>query len=123
MHIRGIKDSGDGSMNQYEGNTARTVTAVERTLTPRDGEVVVTVVQRYQRRQISIDPSFLVPWNTVVGSEVVATNGPFLGLTGVVVGSEGEGMFCTVRPTSTDGPGDIFFESKNLANLEPIEHK
>ena len=59
-----------------------------------------------------------------MGSMVVATNGPFLGLTGVVVGSEGEGTFSTVRLTSTaDGPEDIYLESKNLANLEPIEHK
>jgi hypothetical protein len=70
-----------------------------------------------------INPSFLVSWNTVVGSKVVATNEPFLGQTGVVVGSKGEGMFCTVCLTSTDGLGDIYFESKNLANLEPIKNK
>ena len=97
MHIHGVKGSGDGSMDEHKGNTACTVTALERTLTLQDGEVVVTVVQGYQRKQISIDPSFLIPWNTVVGSMVVATNGPFLGLTGVVVGSKGEGTFSTVN--------------------------
>ena len=117
MHIRSNKGSGDGSMNMYEGNTARTVTTAERTITPRDGEVVVTVVQCYRQRQISIRPSFLVPWDTVVGSEVVAINGPSFGLTGVVVGSEG--MFRTVRIPFTDELRDIYFESKNLANLEP----
>lgn len=116
MHIRGIKGSCDGSMDEYEGVTARTVAAAERTLTPRDGEVVVAVVKRHRPRQISINPSFLFPWDTAVGSEVVAINGPFLALTGVVVGSED--VFCTVRAVRADEPRDIYFESKNLANLE-----
>jgi hypothetical protein len=119
MRIHSIKDSGEESMNECEGNTARTVISSERMLVPRDGEVVVTIVKRHRRRQISIDPSFLVPWDTVVGSEVVAINRPFLGLTGVVVGSEG--LVRKVRATFADGPRDIYFESKDLANLEPTK--
>ncbi|KAH9171227.1 hypothetical protein EDB89DRAFT_2179677 [Lactarius sanguifluus] len=119
MQVCGIKGSGDGSKDEYEGNTARTVPAAERTLTPRDGEVIVTVVKRHRSRQISINPSFLVPWDTVVGSEVVVINRPFLGQTGVVVGSED--LFRTVRTTFTDERREICLESKHLANLERIK--
>ncbi|KAF8268376.1 hypothetical protein EI94DRAFT_1700269 [Lactarius quietus] len=119
MHIRGIVGSGHGSMDKYEKNTAWTVVTAECMLNPRDGEVVVTIFKRFQLTQISINPSFLIPWDTVVGSEVVAIVKPFLGLTGVVVVSEGDS--CTIRVKFLDGLRDVSFLSKNLANLEPVK--
>ncbi|KAI9429356.1 hypothetical protein H4582DRAFT_2065376 [Lactarius indigo] len=116
FHIRG---SGDGSMSAHDGNPARTVPTHQRTLSPQEGEIIVKTVKRARQKQISIRPSFLVPWKPLVEHEVVVISGPLFGIAGVVKGRQ-ETKF-TVTFTFGDNCRDFILEEKDLAPLEPLK--
>jgi hypothetical protein len=117
FYIRGIRGSGDGSMDIYEGKTARTVSPAEwKSL--QDGEVMVSVVKGIRPVRISIHPKFLVPWEPKGGNDVVVIDGPWFGIAGAIVGRENESY--AVRFTLAEDSRDECFEGKQLANLEPF---
>jgi hypothetical protein len=84
--IRGILGLGDGSMNTYEGNTARTVPPTQCKSPPRDGKVIVSVVKGRRPVQISIDPKFLVLWKPMGSGDVVVIDRdtPWFGIEGTI---------------------------------------
>ena len=49
------------------------------TVTPKDGEVILSVFKRPRLKQVSIHPKFLAPWEPVRDGEVVVPNGPLFG--------------------------------------------
>jgi hypothetical protein len=122
FYIRGIRGSGDRSMDAYEGRVARTVPQTMSSSPPRDGEVMVSVVRGVFPVQISIHPKFLVPWKPKQNSDVVVIDGSWAGSDGVVVG-EDRGSY-VVRFTANDNFGeeswDIQFDGNQLATLEPL---
>ena len=67
---------------KYEGLTAKTVVVAKRKFSPEPNEVVVSVVQKGRLTQISINPSFLVPWTPVEGNKVVIVGYRWIGQLG-----------------------------------------
>ena len=70
---------------KYEGLTAKTVAPAKQKISPEPNEVVVSVVQKGRPTQISIDPSFLVPWTPVEGNKVVIVGRRCIGQVGKLV--------------------------------------
>jgi len=105
-------------MDACEDKFARTVPVAAQTFQPRDGEVIVSLVRRVHREQISIDPKFLVPLALTGGKDVVVIDGPWFGIAGVIVGRENESY--VVRFTLLEDPRDELFEANQLANLEAL---
>jgi hypothetical protein len=122
FYIRGIRGSGNVSMDSYEGKTARTVPQARQRSPPGEGEVNVSVVVKSTKRPqiISIRPKFLVPWEPEKDCDVVVIDGPWFALSGKTVGQDGD--IFTVRFTVEGNSMDkgFKFASKQLANLEPI---
>ena len=50
-----------------------------RTVTPKDGEVILSVFKRPRSKQVLIHPKFLALWELVRDGEVVVLNGPLFG--------------------------------------------
>jgi hypothetical protein len=109
-------------MDIYKDKAARSVPPTTRKSTPRDGEVLVSVVRGVRPVQVSIHPKFLVPWAPRQGSDVVVIDGSWLGFQGIVVGNDGNSY--TVRFTMSDSSGEHSheetFDVKQLASLEPV---
>jgi hypothetical protein len=83
FHIQNVPAS---SPHAYlEGLTAKTVHATEREIDPQPSEVVVSVVRRGKRFQISIDPSCLTPWEPAKGNRVVVVECRGIGQLGTLV--------------------------------------
>ena len=104
-------------MATYEGCVARTVPIDRSTSAPREGEIIVNVIKRSRRKQMSIDPRFLVPLEPVVGSTVVVVAGTFLGMVAVV--KEQQDRYYIVTFT-VDPSREHRFEDKDLATLEDL---
>jgi hypothetical protein len=122
FYIRGIRGSGDGSMDNYEGSAARTVPPTACKSTPQEGEVLVSVIRGVRPVQISIHPRYLVPWTPRQGSNVVVIDGSWLGFQGIVVGNDADSY--TVRFTMRDSSGEHsheeIFDIKQLARLDSL---
>jgi hypothetical protein len=111
FHIRGHSEFG---MDAYTGSLARTVPTDQRTLSPAaEDEIVVRTVNRGRPKQISIHPRFLMPWTPLVGSEVVITQGKWLGTLGLVKGRQGDDWIVG------NESGDFVFEEKDMAPVKP----
>jgi hypothetical protein len=111
-----IRGSGNQALDTYNGKPARTVPINQRTLTPREGETIVRTIRRSRPQQILVNPSYLVPWDLVVGCKVLVTSGLWFGLIGVVKEAQGDGWVISI--TLDNVAQDIIFALKELAILE-----
>lgn len=100
FYIRGVPASSPHA--KYEGCSTKTVVVAKRNISPEPNEVVVIVAQRAKRMQISIDPSFLIPWDLTEGSKVVIVGDRWIGQVGKLVKLD-HGC-CTVRLASSSEP-------------------
>ena len=90
-----------------------------RTLTPKDGEIVLSVYKRLRSTQISVHLRFLVPWEPIENDEAVVIKGPLLGSTGVVKSKVGSKRVVAFRVDNNTA--DYSFEEDELASLEDIK--
>ena len=118
FYIRNLHESSDRSLQAYARCTGRTVPVDRCTSTPKDGELIVCVVKRSRLTQISIHPRFLVPWEPVVGGEVVVIKGECLGTQGVVKAREHPRS--VVNFTFENDSWDVKFDDSDLATIEPL---
>ena len=89
------------------------------TLTPKDGEIILSVYKCLCLTQISVHLRFLVPWEPIENDEAMVIKGPLLGSTGVVklkVGSK-----CVVAFRVDNNTADYSFEEDELASPEDIK--
>jgi hypothetical protein len=84
---------------------------------PREGEIIVNVIKRNRRKQMSIHPKFLVPLEPVVGSTVVVVAGTYLGMVAVVKEQLDRYYIVTFK---VDQSREHRFEDKDLATLEDL---
>ena len=103
-------------LQQYTRCMGKTVPSDHRTVTPRDGEVVLSVFKCPRARQLSVHPRFLVPWEPVQGGEVMVLNGTWFGIVGIVKDQRDDGQW--VLRFEIDKTNDHVFNSKDLAGLE-----
>ena len=116
FYIRNTHESADRSLQQYEKATGRTIPEPRYNSPPNEGEVILKVVKRGHSKQISIHPRHLLPWEPVVGGEVVVVKGTQLGTTGVAKTKTGNQWVITF---SVDNDRrDFVFEEADLAVLE-----
>lgn len=97
FYIRNVPAS---SPHAYNGVTAKTVVVAEQKISPEPNEVVISVVQKRRATQISINPSFLVPWTPVEGNKVIIVEYHRIGQVGKLVKLD-DGC-CAVELASSD---------------------
>ena len=86
FHVRDVPAlSPHASLN---GLTAKTIPAARQKIQPEPNEVIVSVVWRGKQKQISINPSYLVPWPPSEGNKVVIIRQLFIGEVGKLVNFE-----------------------------------
>ena len=95
------------------GNTAKTVPFASRKIDPQPNEVVVSVTQKGKPSQISIDPSYLVPWAPSQGNKVAIIGQRWIGQVGKLV--ELKHGCCTVELEPSGTPS--FFKAEDVVNL------
>jgi hypothetical protein len=111
FYIRGVPASSPHA--KYEGCNAKTVVVAKRKISPEPNEVVVTVAQKAKRRQISIDPSFLIPWVLTEGCKVVIVEYRWIGQVGKLVRLDHE--CCAVELASS---GELsYFTEANVVHI------
>jgi hypothetical protein len=106
-------------LDTYDGKPARTVLINQHTLSPCEGETIVRTIRCSQPQQISVNPSYLVPWDPVIGCKVLVTSGLWFGLIGIVKGEQGDGWVVSI--TLDDVTQDVLLALKELAVLEPLK--
>ena len=114
-----IRASGDRDLNDYDGKPARTLPIAKRTVTPREGEIVVKTIRRTRPAQISINPSYLEPWSPLDGCEVIVTGGLGLGSVGTVRGRQGYNW--VIAFTLDNVAQDLVIAERELAVLEDLK--
>ena len=86
---------------------------IKRKISPEPNEVVVSVIQKGRPTQISIDPSFLVPWTPVEGNKVVIVGYRWIGQVGKLV--KLDHGYCAVElPSSSELS---YFTEADVVNL------
>lgn len=85
-------------------------------MTPEEGEVALRVLTHFRPKQISVHPRFLVPWEPVVGDQVVIIKGLFLGTMGVAKAQEHARWVVTF--SADNDSWDFRFEQSDLATIE-----
>ena len=117
FYIRDTHESADRSLQQYEKATGRTIPEPRYNSPPKEGEVILNVVKRGRSKQISVHPRHLVPWEPVVGGEVVVIKkGSMFGVTGVVSIKTANQWVVTF--SVDNDTKDYIFEENELAALE-----
>ena len=116
FYLRDVHESSDTLLRSFARCTGRTVPAHRRTLTPKDGEIILSVYKRPRSTQISVHPRFLVPWEPVENDEAVVIKGPLLGVTGVVKSKDGSK--CMVAFQVDNDTLDYSIEESELASIE-----
>ena len=89
------------------------------TLTPKDGEIVLSVYKRLCLTQISVHSRFLVPWEPIENDEAMVIKGPLLGSTGVVKSKVGSKRVVAFQVDNNTA--DYSFEEDELASPEDIK--
>jgi hypothetical protein len=117
FQIKHTRESADDALAAYEGCVARTVPIDCCNSLPREGEIIVNVIKRNRRKQMSIHPKFLVPLEPVVGSTVVVVTGTYLGMVAVVKEQLDRYYIVTFM---VDQSREHRFEDKDLATLEDL---
>jgi hypothetical protein len=119
FYLRNTHESSDESLRDFARCTGRTVRVDRRTKTPKDGEIVLSVLFKCPfARQISVHPRFLFPWEPVVSDDVVVIKGPWLGTLGVTKAREESRWIVTL--SSDGGLFDCQFEEAELAAIEDL---
>ena len=96
-----------------EGLTAKTVPIARRKIEAQLNEVVVSVFQRGKLTQISLNPTYLVPWPPSKDNKVLIIRHHQIGQVGKLV--ELEGQRCRVK---LDASGvNLFFDKLDVVNL------
>lgn len=111
-----IRPVGEHSLHEYARSVARTVPLDQRT-DVREGEILVTVFKRSRPKVVSIHPKHLVPWEPIVGGEVIVTNGDWVGALGVV--KERKDKCWVISITLDNESQDKIIEETDLAALDP----
>ena len=111
FNIRGLPASSPHI--RIEGGAATTVPVTRWKIDPQPNEVVVSVVQKGKPRQISIDPSYLVPWAPSQGNKVLIIGYRWIGQVGKLV--ELKHWCCTVElePSGTVS----YFKVEDIVNV------
>lgn len=111
FHVQGVPASSPYA--GMVGISAKTVPLAGRKIDPQPNEVVVSVTQRGKPSQISIDPSYLVPWAPSQGNKVAIIGYRWIGQVGKLV--ESKHGCCTVElePSGTVS----YFTDKDVVNL------
>lgn len=100
---------------KYEGLTAKTVVVARRKISPEPNEVVISVVHKGRPTQISIDPSFLVPWTPVEGNKVIIIGYRWIGQVGKLVKLDHGAGCCAVELASS---GELsYFTEADVVNV------
>ena len=80
FYIQNTCQSNDKSIWKYKQSTGWTLPEQWHTLTPKEGEIILKVGCK---RQISIHPRFLAPWEPVVSDGVIVIRGDWTETLGV----------------------------------------
>ena len=88
-----------------------------RTVTPKDGKVILSMFKHPRLKQVSIHPKFLAPWEPVWDSEVVVLNSPLFGTIGHVKEQREDGKW-VVWFAIDNLQVDYVFKGKDLATVE-----
>jgi hypothetical protein len=121
FYIQNTRESNDKSLRKYEQSTGRTVSEQQRTLGPKEGEIILEVVWRGCPKQISIHTKFLTPWEPVIGDGIVVIRGNWIGTPGVAKEKRDGGQWIvTFTLEETDESRDYEFIEKDLAAIEPF---
>lgn len=113
FHIRSVPTSSPHA--KYEGTTAKTVVVAKRKISPELNEVVMSVLQKGRPTQISILPSFLVPWSPIEGNKVVIVGYRWIGQVGKLVKMDHE---CCVVELASSGELSYVTEADVVNLLE-----
>ena len=81
-------------------------------MTPKDGEVILSMFKRPQSKQMSVHPQFIFPCQAVENGKVMITKGQLLGSTGVVK-SKDQGK-CVVTFPLDNETVDLKIEASEL---------
>ena len=111
FHIQGVPASSPHV--RLEGLTAKTVLAGKRVVDPQPNEVVVSVVRGGKRFQISINPSYLVPWAPAKGNRVLVVECRGIGKVGKL--TELKDGSCTVKLESSKDVS--YFGMQEVVNI------
>jgi hypothetical protein len=87
----------------------------KRKISPEPNEVVMSVVQKGRPKQISIDPSFLVPWTLVEGNKVIIVEYHRIGQVGKLVKLD-HGC-CAVELASSLSGEVSYFKEADIVNV------
>ena len=114
FHIRNTDSTADKSLQR---TTGQAVPVVQYNSPPPDSKVILNVIKRGHSKQVSVHPRHLVPWEPVVGGEVVVTK------KGLIFGAMGVASIKTanqwVVTLSIDNDAkDYIFEENELTALE-----
>ena len=121
VYIQNTSQSNNKSLQKYEQSTGRTIPEQQRTLTPKEGEIILRVTVHGRERQISIHPRFLIPWEPVVGDGVVVIKGKWTGTSGVAKEQKGGSRWIVTFTLEETGESrDYEFMEKDLAAIEPL---
>ena len=111
FNIRGLPASSPHI--RIEGSTATTVPVARRKIDPQPNEVVVSVSQKGKVTQISIDPSYLVPWAPSKGNKVLIIGYRWIGQVGKLV--ELKHGCCTVELEPSGAVS--YFKDEDVVNV------
>ncbi|KAI9431447.1 hypothetical protein F5148DRAFT_1155098 [Russula earlei] len=111
FHVRGVPTSSLHA--KIEGLGAKTVPAARQKIEAQLNEVVVSVIQRGRPTQISINPTYLIPWPPSEGNKVLIIGHHWTGQVGKVI--ELKHGCCTVE-LEASGAVSYFYE-QDVVNL------
>ena len=103
-------------LQQYARCTGKTVLSDHCTVTPRNGEVILSMFKHPRAKQLSIHPRFLILWELVQGSEVMVLIGTWFRIVGSIKDQRDDGQW--VLKFAIDKLTDHVFNGKDLAGLE-----
>ncbi|KAF8263212.1 hypothetical protein EI94DRAFT_1704162 [Lactarius quietus] len=95
----------------------RIVSWLHCTVTPKEGEVILSITRCSRTKEISVHPRFLILWEPMVGGEVVAIQGSWFGILGIVKEEKGEGQWL-VEYCNGLSYRNIVFNQNELAAVE-----
>jgi hypothetical protein len=104
-------------LQDYARCMGRTIPMGHHTVTPKDGEVILSVFKCPRLKQVSIHPKFLTLWEPVQDGEVVVLNGPLFGTIGHVKEQREDGQW-VVHFAIDNLQADYVFEGKDLTTVE-----
>ncbi|KAF8256613.1 hypothetical protein EI94DRAFT_1710775, partial [Lactarius quietus] len=93
FYIRNTHESDDKPLQTYKKSTGRTILGLHHTTTPKEGKVILSITRCSCMKEILVHPRFLILWEPMVSSEVIAIQGLWFGIPGTVKEEKGEGQW------------------------------